>query len=84
MPIPSNLIIKKGFTMNIPEDATLSENISKKELLSTLEDMVKTFNELPAEDLFKPMNYNDFSLFASLVLNILSDDSESLNISETE
>lgn len=48
---------------------------SKKELLSTIEEMVKIFNDLPAEAMTAPVNHYDFSSLLSMLLILFSDDS---------
>lgn len=50
---------------------------TKKELLSTLEDMVKTFNDLPQEAMSAPINHYDFSSLLSVLIVLFSDDSGS-------
>jgi len=49
---------------------------SKKELLKTLEEMVKTFNELPQEAMMAPITHYDFSSLLSVLLILFSDDSK--------
>lgn len=48
---------------------------TKKELLRTLEEMVKTFNDLPQEAMMAPINHYDFSSLLSVLLVLFSDDS---------
>jgi len=49
---------------------------TKKELLKTLEEMVKTFNELPQEAMMAPITHYDFSSLLSVLLILFSDDSK--------
>ena len=49
---------------------------SKKELLSNLQEMVKTFNDLPQEAMMAPINHYDFSSLLSVLLVLFSDESK--------
>ncbi len=49
---------------------------SKIELMKTLEEMVKTFNELPQEAMTSPINHYDFSSLLSVLLVMFADDSK--------
>lgn len=51
------------------------EKPTKKELLGTLEEMVKTFNELPQEAMMAPITHYDFSSLLSVLLILFSEES---------